>query len=108
MPDHFLPPGTRRLKQVIHDLILQGLDALQQAERLPADLPVNVQVTPAKEASQGDFASNIALTLAKPAGMPPRELAALLLEHMPKADSVERIEPLRSSSAASNAVATSP
>ena len=80
------------MKQVIHDLILQGLDALQQAERLPADLPVNIQVTPAKEASQGDFASNIALMLAKPAGMPPRDLAALLLEHMPNSDSVERIE----------------
>jgi arginyl-tRNA synthetase len=80
------------LKQIINDLIAQALQALQQASRIPADLNINIQVTPAKDASQGDFASNIALTLAKPAGLAPRALAEAIVEQLPAEASVDRVE----------------
>jgi arginyl-tRNA synthetase len=80
------------LKQIINDLIAQALQALQQTSRIPADLNINIQVTPAKDASQGDFASNIALTLAKPAGMAPRALAEAIVEQLPAEASVARVE----------------
>jgi arginyl-tRNA synthetase len=80
------------LKQIINDLIAQALRALQQASRIPADLNINIQVTPAKDASQGDFASNIALTLAKPAAMAPRALAEAIVEQLPAEASVARVE----------------
>ena len=80
------------MKQIINDLIAQALRALQQASRIPADLNINIQVTPAKDASQGDFASNIALTLAKPAAMAPRALAEAIVEHLPAEASVARVE----------------
>ena len=80
------------MKQIINDLIAQALQALQQASRIPADLNINIQVTPAKDASQGDFASNIALTLAKPAGMAPRALAEAIVEQLPAEASVDRVE----------------
>jgi arginyl-tRNA synthetase len=80
------------LKQIINDLIAQALQALQQASRIPADLNINIQVTPAKDASQGDFASNIALTLAKPAGLAPRALAEAIVEQLPVEASVARVE----------------
>ncbi len=80
------------MKQVINDLIAQAVQALQQAERIPADLNLNIQVTPAKDASQGDFATNIALMLAKPAGMAPRQLADAIVEHLPSQASIVKVE----------------
>ena len=80
------------MKQIINDLIAQALQALQQTSRIPADLNINIQVTPAKDASQGDFASNIALTLAKPAGLAPRALAEAIIEQLPAQASVDRVE----------------
>jgi len=80
------------LKQIINDLIAQALQALQQASQIPSALDINIQVTPAKEASQGDFASNIALTLAKPVGTAPRELAAAIVERLPQHDAIDRVE----------------
>jgi arginyl-tRNA synthetase len=80
------------LKQIIHDLIEQSLASLQQAEKLPIDLNANIQVTPSKDLSQGDFASNIAMMLAKQAGKPPRELADLIVGEISSHESIEKIE----------------
>jgi len=80
------------LKQIIHDLIEQSLAGLQQAEQLPIDLNANIQVTPSKDRSQGDFASNIAMILAKQAGKPPRELANLIVEQITAIAAVDKIE----------------
>ena len=80
------------MKQVIHDLIAQSLHALAQASQIPTDLDYKIQVSPSKEASQGNFASNIALALAKPAGLAPRELAEKIVANLPTVDSVERAE----------------
>jgi arginyl-tRNA synthetase len=80
------------LKQIINDLIAQALLELAQASQIPAELSVNIQVTPARDASQGDYASNIALMLAKPAGMAPRALAELIVGKFPNVDAIEKIE----------------
>jgi arginyl-tRNA synthetase len=80
------------LKQIINDLIAQALLELEQASQIPAELSVNIQVTPARDASQGDYASNIALMLAKPAGMAPRALAELIVGKIPAVDTLEKIE----------------
>jgi len=80
------------LKQIINDLIVQALHGLQQDSQLPSDLNINIQVTPAKDPGQGDFASNIALTLAKQAGMAPRVLAEAIVARLPAQDSIERVE----------------
>ena len=80
------------MKQIINDLIAQAVQALQQDSRIPDELNINIQVTPAKDASQGDFASNIALTLAKPAGMAPRALAEAIVERLPAEPSIVRVE----------------
>ena len=80
------------MKQIINDLIAQALLELAQASQIPAELSVNIQVTPSRDASQGDYASNIALTLAKPAGMAPRALAELIVGKLPVVDTIEKIE----------------
>jgi arginyl-tRNA synthetase len=80
------------LKQTIHDLIAQALVDLQQSDALPADLKANIQVTPSKDRSQGDFASNIAMMLAKAAEKPPRELADLIVAQLSAHEAIEKIE----------------
>ena len=72
------------MKQAIHDLIEAALADLQQGEQLPSDLKINIQVTATKDRSQGDFASNIAMTLAKQAKQPPRELAKMIVNQLVK------------------------
>ncbi|MCH7881604.1 MAG: arginine--tRNA ligase [Proteobacteria bacterium] len=80
------------MKQVIHDLIEQVLLNLQQSGQLPADLKLAIQVTPSKEPSQGDFASNIALMLAKLADKPARELANLIVAKLSGHDAIDKVE----------------
>jgi len=80
------------LKQIINDLIAQALLELEQASQIPAKLSVNIQVTPARDASQGDYASNIALMLARPAAMAPRALAELIVGKLSAVDAIEKIE----------------
>ena len=80
------------MKQIIHDLIEQALAGLQQAQQLPIDLPANIQVTPARDRKQGDFASNIAMLLAKQAAKPPRDLAKLIVEQIGGHEAIDKIE----------------
>ena len=85
------------MKQIIHDLIAQALVELEQAAQIPPELAVNIQVNPTRDPSQGDFASNIAMMLARPAAMAPRDLAALIVERLNQssenqASEIERIE----------------
>ena len=80
------------MKQTIIDLIAQALRELEQASQIPSELNANIQVTPARDPGQGDFASNIALMLAKPAGMSPRELAELIAGRLPAIDLIEKVE----------------
>ena len=80
------------MKQTIFDLIEQALAGLQQSEVLPSDLQANIQVTPGKDRDQGDFASNIAMMLAKAAGKAPRELAELIVAQISAHDAIEKIE----------------
>jgi arginyl-tRNA synthetase len=45
--------------------------------------PVDVSIDPPRNKEFGDFASNIAMTLAKSAGLPPREVAARIIKYLP-------------------------
>ncbi len=80
------------MKQTIHDLIAQALQRLAQGSQIPADLETSIQVTPSKEASQGDFATNIALVLAKSSAMAPRALAELIVAQIEIAAPLDRVE----------------
>ncbi|WP_079435336.1 arginine--tRNA ligase [Zoogloea sp. LCSB751] len=55
-----------------------------------AETPINLERP--KQAGHGDFASNLALQLAKPLKRNPRELANLLLAELPKSDLIAKAE----------------
>lgn len=75
------------------------IQALQTAlERLiaegvcPAEHGVTIQLTRARDSEHGDFASNLALQLAKPARRKPRELAERLQAALPAVAGVRQVE----------------
>jgi arginyl-tRNA synthetase len=57
----------------------------------PASLPEPEILAP-KQKAHGDFATNVALALAKPAGRPPRDVAEIVVESLAPAPFVERVE----------------
>ncbi len=63
--------------------VLNALDSLTAEGRLPAGLDTaRITVEPPREAAHGDMATNAAMILAKPAGINPRELAAMLSDRL--------------------------
>ncbi|MFV0278437.1 MAG: arginine--tRNA ligase [Parahaliea sp.] len=80
------------MKQKLSALIQQALDSLQRQGILPADITPRIQIDRTRDPSHGDLASNIALTLAKPARRKPRELAELICEALPSAGFVKATE----------------
>ena len=80
------------MKHEIKTLLTQAISALKSADILPADIQPNIQITRTKDKSHGDFASNIALMLAKSAGKNPRELAQQLLDALPENDAIDKVD----------------
>ena len=65
---------------------------LQREGVLPDDSTPDVQLERTRSPEHGDFASNVAMVLAKRAGVPPRQLAEAIIERVPKSRQVERME----------------
>ena len=60
----------------IRDLVLAEVAAMVAAGELPQGLDTGgISVEPPRDAGHGDMATNAAMVLAKPAGLPPRQIA---------------------------------
>ncbi|MEO7269067.1 MAG: arginine--tRNA ligase, partial [Knoellia sp.] len=57
-----------------------------------ADVPGEVRVERPKNRDHGDWSTNIALQLAKPAGLPPRDLATRLAERLSALDGIAQVD----------------
>ncbi len=86
--------------------------ALTERDIDVAILPATTSVERPRNPEHGDYASNIALQIAKKAGVAPRELAARIAEHLQKIPSIASVEiagpgflNLRLSAAAAGALA---
>ncbi|MBF8744172.1 arginine--tRNA ligase [Pseudomonas putida] len=80
------------MKDTIRQLIQQALTQLAADGVLPAGLTPAIQVENARDKTHGDFASNIAMMLAKQAGMKPRDLAEKLIDALPASDDISKVE----------------
>lgn len=80
------------MKEQIAQLIDSALKTLIADGTLPEDIQPDIMVENTRDKAHGDFASNIALTLAKPARCNPRELAQKLCAALPESDSLEKTE----------------
>jgi len=84
------------MTEFIHDqvaaLVVAGLRAAQENGALPQFKMPPVIVERPRQLEHGDYASPVCLQLAKVARMSPRQIAAQVVEHIPPAPFVDRVE----------------
>jgi arginyl-tRNA synthetase len=83
------------MKTHVAELLGQALAHLQATEVLPKDIVpaggFQIQVEHTRDKTHGDLASNIAMTLAKPARRAPREIAELIIGALPQSSRVTQV-----------------
>jgi len=80
------------LKYLIENLVRDALAALPDELRSLDITPGDVTIERTRDATHGDFASNIAMQLAKAAKRKPRELAQAIVAALPASDLVAKVE----------------
>lgn len=80
------------MKQQLQHLIHSAIKKLQIDGKLPHDIEPNIQIERTRDKQHGDFATNIALSLAKTAKTNPRDLAQLIIDAIAAPEHVETIE----------------
>lgn len=80
------------MKHTVEHLLRQALAALQQSGEVPAEFSVDIKIDRSKDSAHGDYASNLALILAKPCRQAPRKIAELLVQALPEDVSIEKVE----------------
>ena len=69
-----------------------AVQSLKQQGVLPSEWNNNSTLTRTKDRSHGDFASNVAMTAAKAAGLKPRDLAEQILANLPEVADISKAE----------------
>ncbi len=80
------------MKSELERLLAHALDTLTGSLLREAVDPASIQVERARDASHGDYASNIALRLAKSVGRAPRDIAQAIVDALPPNPMVARAE----------------
>ncbi len=80
------------MKEAIAEALQHALSRCQENGSLPDDLTARIQVDHARDKQHGDFATNLALTIAKAAKQKPRDLAELIVANLPDSDVIEKVE----------------
>ena len=80
------------MKQKIEELILQAVETLKAEGILGLEITPHITIERTRDAQHGDFASNLALVLAKPAKANPRQLAEKIIAALPRHDAVMKVE----------------
>ena len=81
------------MKEHLRELVAQSLLDLRRQGRLPQDLPTpDYVIERTRSREHGDYATNIALLLAKAAGLKPRELAEALAANFGETQHVSKVE----------------
>ena len=80
------------MQSLITKLLEDAVSSLQNAGDLPENINIDIHITRTKNKAHGDFASNLALLLSKPAKTSPHELAEKILQKIPTQPSIDKIE----------------
>lgn len=76
------------LKEVVNQALLD----LRKDGYVPDDLSVDIDVERTRSPEHGDYATNVAMRLAKPLGKPPREIAERIIAELPPSAAVDSVE----------------
>ena len=80
------------MKEHIEELLIQALLHLIRDGVLSADCDIVPQLERTRSPEHGEFASNLAMVLAKRTGMAPRELAEIILGKLPRSRQLNHAE----------------
>lgn len=80
------------MKETIVQLLAQAVNSLQTQGLIPQEISPSIVIEHTRDKQHGDLASNLALTLAKAVGRKPRELAELLVQHLPNSNFIIKVE----------------
>lgn len=80
------------MKEQIAQLLETALQTLKAQGVVPSDITPNIQIENTRDKAHGDFATNLALMLAKPAKTNPRALAQQLCDALPVSSSIDKTE----------------
>ncbi|WP_030414156.1 ArgS-related anticodon-binding protein NrtL [Streptomyces sp. NRRL S-1448] len=72
--------------------VLRSVRGAVEDRELSVPVPARIVVRPPKRPGSGDYASNVALQLAKPAGRPAREVAEILRKRLAGSPGIDRVE----------------
>jgi arginyl-tRNA synthetase len=80
------------LKTLIEALLKRALDTLPEDLVAGAARGVGIEVENTRDAQHGDFASNLAMRLAKATRQNPRKVAQALVAALPPSDAIDKVE----------------
>ena len=80
------------MKSIVAQHLQDALASMPELADAVGDLSIESTVERTRDALHGDFASNIAMRLAKPAGKNPRELAAMFVEQISGSDQIDKVD----------------
>lgn len=79
------------MKQHLENLLQTAVKQLQEQEQLPR-IPITIQIDATRDKQFGDFATNIAMSLAKAAQEKPRIIAERIVAALPPSEYVMKVE----------------
>ena len=82
----------RAMKQIVAEILSRALRELPELAEAAADLAIESTIERTRDASHGDFASNLAMRLAKPARKSPRDIAASIVAALGESAEIEKTE----------------
>jgi len=80
------------MKRIVAELVAHALAGLPELAEAAGDLAIDSTVERTRDPSHGDFASNVAMRLAKPARRNPREIAQQIVETLGESAAVSKVE----------------
>ena len=80
------------MKSIVAQQLQEALAQLPELATACDGLAMDDTIERTRDSSHGDFASNIAMRLAKPARMNPREIAASIVAELPGSDQVDKVD----------------
>ncbi len=80
------------MKEHIQELLSQALLHLQRNGVVSLEQEPVIHLERTRSSEHGEFATNLAMTLAKQTKMPPRELAQAIIDNIPRSRQVEKME----------------
>lgn len=80
------------MKEQLEQLLTDAIGELKADGVVPTDHAVNIQLDRPRDKSHGDFATNLALTLAKPAKSNPRQLAEKIIAALPQNSLLSKVD----------------